>query len=114
MSGFSIKLEPLLKAHPSEAEAIHRLEALLRDAANERQRKRWNLDRLCDLVEPRSRDEFSLILGELVRTGILDHEIQVESPSTHIVVGRFRDLSEVPVEIHDKSTDLHIPVSPED
>lgn len=113
MSGSSINLEHIRSRHPSEAESIGRLEGVLATALSHASgpRYRWTLDRFCDLVEPRSRDELALILGELVARGLLDREIQVESPSSHEVIARFHDLKDVPDEIQDTSRDIRIPVS---
>lgn len=113
MSGSSINLEPIRNRHPSEAESIKRLEDVLATAFSTKSgpRYRWTLDRMCNLVSPRSRDELALILGELVARGMLDYEIHVESPESHEVIGRFQSLKEVPDEVLDRSRDIRIPVS---
>lgn len=114
MNGSSISLEPLLNEHPTEADCIRRLEHLLSNASTAGGRHRWTLDRLCDLVRPRSKEELAVILGEVVALGLLKPEIHVESPRTHAVIARFDDLRDVPEELPDASTGLRVVVAPED
>jgi hypothetical protein len=113
MSGSSISLEPLHKKYPLEAESIEKLGDLLSKSRQQVGRYRWTLDRLCDIVQPRSKAELSLMLGYLVKNGALNYEIQIESPSTHAVIAHLRHGDKIPKEIHDTSTDTRIPVSPD-
>jgi hypothetical protein len=114
MNVSSINFEPLLKAHPKEAESIGRLEGLLKSSAKEPAQHLWTLDRLCDIVQPKSRDELSLILGDLIQKNLLDYEIQIESPVTHQVVKRLKTIKKAVTEIVDSSTGMRIVVTPED
>lgn len=112
MSSSSISLEPVRKEHPAESESIRRLEDLLHNAFGQQQTYRWTLDRLSDLVHPKSKAELGIILGSLIQQGLLEYEIQVESPEGG-VIRRFKELSQVPRELFDPRTGTHIEVQPQ-
>lgn len=78
------------------------------------QRKEFTLGRLCDLVQPASREGLALALGELVRYGRLKQVVRVESPRMRGGVKDFDSLDAVPQFIHDWRTDTEIEVSPDD
>jgi hypothetical protein len=106
-----MNFESIASKYPSEQEAIAKLRDILHRA--NRQEAEFTLNRLCDLVTPRDRDEFALILGELTRGGLIKLVVRVVSPSTQGGVGDYSTLDEVPDVVRDWRTDSEVHVTPE-
>ena len=105
-----MKLERYQARHPSEREAITRLQALLKDGKS----YRFTLDQLAEKLDANSRDELALILGELSAAGLVEFELQVQSPSTKQPLKGFKSLNEIPAVLHDTTTDTDFHVDLED
>jgi hypothetical protein len=73
----------------------------------------YTLERLCELIEPRDRDELIVALGHLVRSGKIKSLIRVVSPFTQGGVADFRSLEEIPPVITDWRSGLVMEVKPE-
>jgi len=73
----------------------------------------YTFDRLYDVISPSSPQVLSLILNELVRRGVLEEVVRVESPEAHGGIGDFRSVEEVPDAIYDSRMDKEIEVRPE-
>lgn len=73
----------------------------------------YTFDRLYDVVSPSSPQVLSLILSELVRRGILEEVVRVESPESHGGIGDFGSVEEVPDTIFDWRLNREIEVRPE-
>lgn len=106
----SISLERYRVRHPSEVEAIDRIEALLKKG----EKRYLTLDQFADLVSANSRDELALLLGELAGAGFIDLKLEVRSPKTRAPVRGFRSFSEIPRVLHDQTTDTDFVVSLDD
>jgi len=106
-----VNFESIASRFPSEREAIAKLREILGKA--NRQEAEFTLNRLCDLVTPRDREEFAIILGELARSGLIKLVVRVVSPSTQGGVGDYPSLDDVPEVVHDWRTDSELHVSPE-
>ena len=91
---------------------MDRLEGIRREHPG--QATEFTLDRLCDLVQPKTREELALTLGELIQQGKIKQVIRVESPKIPGAIKDFGSLNEVPQFIHDWRTDREIEVSPDD
>lgn len=91
---------------------IDRLEGIRREHPG--QTTEFTLDRLFDLVQPKTKEELALTLGELVQQGKIKQVIRVESPQTRGSIKDFNSLKDVPQFIHDWRTDRQIEVSPDD
>jgi len=74
----------------------------------------YTLDRMCELVEPQSREELVLALGRLVQSGKIKRVIRVESRTTHGGIGDFENLKDVPPVLTDKRSGLTMEVTPDD
>ena len=106
-----MNFESIASKFPSEQEAIAKLREILSKA--DREEAEFTLNRLCDLVVPRDREEFAIILGELARGGLIKLVVRVVSPTTQGGVGDFSDLAQVPQVIHDWRTDTAVQVTSE-
>lgn len=106
-----MSFETIASKHPSEREAIAKLREIL--YRPNRQEAEFTLNRLCDLVTPRDREEFAVILGELARGGLVKLVVRVISPSTQGGVQDYSTLDEVPEVVHDWRTDSLLHVGPE-
>lgn len=106
-----MSFEPIISKHPSEREAIVRLERLLHQPAS--QRAEYTLNSLSEIVRPRNREELASVLGDLVRQGELKQVIRVVSPTTQGGIKDFESFDEVPRVIHDWRTDTEIEVRPD-
>lgn len=102
----SMRLERYLTEHPSEGEAISRLEKMLSGGRS----YRVTLDQLADMIDAKSRDELSLILGELSADGLVKFALTVTSPYTNQPIGGYKSFAEIPRTMRDKSTDREIVV----
>ena len=103
----SMILERYQARHPTERDAISRLQALLKDGKT----YRLTLDQLADKLDANSRDELALILGELSAAGLVDFELQVTSPSTNQPLKGYKSLGEIPAVLHDATTDSDFQVN---
>ena len=106
-----MNFESIVSKYPSEQEALAKLKDVLSGA--KQQGAEFTLNRLCDLVAPRDREEFAIILGELARHHFIKLVVRVVSPRTQGGIGDFSTLDEVPQVVHDWRTDSEIEVSPE-
>lgn len=106
----SISLERFQARHPTEREAIARLEELLSSGKD----FHVTLDQLADTVNARSTDELAMILGELAAAGFVDYVFQLRSPHTKQPLKSFRSLSEIPIWFSDQTTDTGFEVNFDD
>lgn len=106
----SISLERYKSRHPSEREAITRLETLLGDGKE----RRLTFNRLAELLNANSEDELALVLGELAAAGIVEYALEVRSPRTNEPLRNFHTLAEIPAVLHDATTDIDFTVTPDD
>ena len=100
----------LISKHPTGAMLTHKLEKVLRPQPLKP--AYYSLDRICEEVEPKSRDELILALGKLVRSGRIKKIIRVVSPTTQGGIGDFNSLEEVPKVIPDYFTGNSVEVTP--
>jgi len=105
-----MNLESLTARYPSERQAIARLIALL----SQGEHKEYTLNRLIDLVRPKSTEELAAALGDLVRSGDIKLVIRVVSPSTRGGIADFASLADVPDVVHDWRSDRDVEVTPDD
>jgi len=91
---------------------MHKIEEVLQPQPL--RKTEYSLDRICELVEPRSRDELILALGKLVQSGRMKRIIRVISHATQGGVADFNSLEEVPRVIDDGRTGLSMEVTPND
>jgi hypothetical protein len=92
----------LINRPASGASLTRKLEKVLRP--NPPKPEYYSLDRICELVEPQSRDELILALGKLVRSGRIEKIIRVVSPTTHIGIKEYTSLDEVPKVVPDTTS----------
>ncbi|SRR5713226_1529198 len=74
----------------------------------------YTFDRLYEEVSPPSREVLSLILGELVKRGVLEQLVRVESPSNKGGIKDFASVNDVPERIYDWRSAREIEVQPDD
>jgi hypothetical protein len=106
----SINLERFRNRHPTERDALTRLEPLLSGPTT----RRVTLDQLADMIAANSRDELALVLGELAANGLIDLHWQIRSPITRQPVARFKEVAEIPRMLHDVTTDTDFEVNLDD
>jgi hypothetical protein len=101
-----MNLESLTAKYPSERPAMTRLAQLISTGEH----KEYTLNRLCDLVEPKSIENLAGALGELVRSGEIKLVIRVISPSTQGGIAEFSSIDDVPAVVHDWRSDKDVEV----
>lgn len=94
-----------------EAVALQRLKDFLQGAAKGEE---YTLDYLTQRLSDYPPEVLAVALAELVREGVLEQIIRIESPTTHGGIAQYTSLQEVPREIHDWRADEDIHVRPED
>jgi hypothetical protein len=77
-------------------------------------RAEFTLEDLYDELQPPSREDLILALGDFVRRGKLKRVIRVVSPKTQGGIGDYDSLDKVPQFAHDRLTDTQIEVTPDD
>jgi hypothetical protein len=97
--------------YPTEREALARLDELLAHLSPSD--REFTLNRLCELLHPRSREALASVLGELVRQGVFKLVVRVVSPATQGGIKDYESLEAVPDSIHDWRSDREIEVTPE-
>jgi hypothetical protein len=107
-----MNFDSIINSHPTERDAIKRLKQLLERHVGTR--TEFDLNRLCDLVRPKSREELSIALGELARQGQIRQILRVMSPKVHGGIGDFESLAEIPRFMLDSRSDLQFEVTPDD
>ena len=106
-----MNFEFIISKFPFEREALARLGHFLNNHGQGGEQFTFN--RLCEVVEPHSREQFAAALGELVRQGILKQVIRVISPTTRGGIKDFDSLTDVPDRIHDWRADSELEVEPD-
>lgn len=97
--------------YPTERVALTKLQRFL--AKHSSEHSEFTLDMLCDLLQPQSRDELAMALGELVRKGEIKKVVRVVSPTTQGGIKDFDSLEKIPRFIHDWRNDVEIEVNPD-
>lgn len=113
----SVSLDPIISRFPGERQAVKRLENLINEAEKRPASKlpeEYTFDHLLHKTDVSSAETLSLILSELVKQGILQKIVRVESPGTKGGIGDYTSLTEVPTEVFDSRTDRTIRVTPGD
>jgi len=95
-----------------EAEAVRRFEAYVRSVPRNRKIE-LTINRLYDIISPRSRSSLAYILNELVSSGLLHRIVRIESPVTGGGIADYESITDVPDTIHDIYSDVDIHVNPE-
>lgn len=106
-----MNFEFITSKFPFERDALARLGHFL--AEHGASGEQFTFTRLCEVVEPRSREQFAAALGELVRQGILKQVVRVISPTTRGGIKDFDSLTDVPDRIHDWRADSEMEVEPD-
>jgi len=104
-----MNLESIANKYPSERAAFAKLQRLLSEHSGDH--SEFTLDTLCDMVQPRSRDELAIALGELVRKGKIKKVVRVVSPTTQGGIKDYDSLEKIPHFIHDWRNDIEIEVN---
>lgn len=108
----SANFNSLISKFPQETDSIQRLVTLLKEGKNDKSKlaKKFTLDRLYNMVTPKSEFVLAQILTYLVNNGSLEMVITVESPISGAIED-FHSLDEVPEVIHDFYRDIEMHVT---
>ncbi len=108
----SPNLEEIIDKFPEQRTTIKRLEAWLRTLPQKGE-EFYTFEHLYAVLSPTSPEAFSLVLAELVRQGIMEKIIRVESPLHKGGIEDFPSLQDIPDEIYDWRSDRQLRVQPD-
>ena len=74
--------------------------------------REYTFDRIFQLVQPRSVEALAAALEQLSRAGIVHRVYRVESPSTHVGIGDYDSITDIPNRLYDRSADEELEVDP--
>jgi hypothetical protein len=81
---------------PSEREIVERLKELFRE------RPEYTFSALMRFVEPPSAEQLALILDDLAKHGAIERVFRLTSPFTHLELGEFNSILDVPNHFYDE------------
>jgi hypothetical protein len=65
-------------------------------------------------LRPRTAESLALVLDDLARHGAIRRVFRVESPTTHIGIGDYPSIDEIPTRLFDRTSDQDVNVAPDD
>lgn len=109
----SVNLETLTADFPGHKAAVERLVHFVETTNKDLSRpKVFKIERISAISEFEISQDLLLVLARLVKAGLLEQFIRVESSSGG-GLGDYRSIAEVPDEIYDWRSDVTIPVTPD-